>query len=129
MHLKPERIGHGIRSAEDPNLLNALRGAGVAIDISLTSNCRTGVWPNLETHPIKKIHAAGICISLNTDDPALFYTTLHEEYAHGARLLELDKVGIQRLVLGALHSSFLSSQEKRALEQRMSSEFALLETP
>lgn len=125
-HLKPERIGHGIRAVEDPALLQHLQDAGVTLDISLTSNLRTGVWPDLETHPVRRIHEAGVSLTLNTDDPALFFTTLTEEYAKGARLLALDEGGVQQLVEGALQASFLDEEDRAALGRCLDAEFSRL---
>jgi aminodeoxyfutalosine deaminase len=75
-----ERIGHGIRSIEDPRLLAQLREKSIPLEICITSNVRTGAVATLEDHPIRKLFDAGVPIVLNTDDPALFDCTLPTEY-------------------------------------------------
>lgn len=80
LHLGAERIGHGIRSIEDPALLRYLRDHNIPLEICITSNIATGAVPNLKQHPIRRLYDAGVPIVLNTDDPAIFGTTLSGEY-------------------------------------------------
>lgn len=74
------RIGHGFRSAEDPELMEHLREHNIPLEICLTSNVRTGSVASIEEHPVRKLFDAGVPITLNTDDPALFGTSLSQEY-------------------------------------------------
>jgi len=74
------RIGHGIAAAQDEALMEELRRRGVALEICLTSNIRTGAVRRLEEHPVRRLFDAGVPLVLNTDDPALFETTLVREY-------------------------------------------------
>ena len=80
-----ERIGHGIRSIGDPRLVEYLREHSIPLEISITSNLRTGAVESLQEHPVKKLFDAGVPVILNTDDPALFGCTLRSEYALAAR--------------------------------------------
>jgi adenosine deaminase len=115
LHLQPERIGHGIRAAEDPLLLEEIRNRGITLDIGLTSNLRTGVCSSLQDHPVQKINAAGIPFTLNTDDPALFSTTLGHELMIGSSLLDLESTAVGDLMMNALNASFLRPEEKARL--------------
>lgn len=80
-----ERIGHGIRSIEDPALVAYLKDHAIPLEICITSNLRTGAVASLEQHPVRKLFDAGVPILLNTDDPALFDCTLEGEYALAGR--------------------------------------------
>lgn len=85
LEIGAERIGHGIRSIEDPKLMAHLRAKNIPLEVCITSNLRTGSVASLEQHPVKRLFDAGVPIILNTDDPALFDCTLQGEYALAAR--------------------------------------------
>ena len=76
-----ERIGHGIRAVEDEDLMRRLREEQIPLEICITSNVRTGAVRSLHEHPVRKLLDAGVPITLNTDDPGIFETTLEREFA------------------------------------------------
>ena len=78
--LQVERVGHGIRSSADPELLALLREREVTLDVCPSSNVRTGAVASLAEHPLRELVEAGVRVTLNTDDPTFFHTTLTEEY-------------------------------------------------
>jgi adenosine deaminase len=82
--LKPERIAHGIRAVEDPALLKALARTGIVCDVCPTSNLRTGAVPRGAGHPLLRMLRAGVPVTLSTDDPGLFGTTLFGEFRRAA---------------------------------------------
>jgi len=82
--LRPVRIAHGIRAVEDPLLLKELAKKGVFCDVCPTSNLRTGAIPVGAEHPLRRMLAAGVAVTLSTDDPGLFGTTLAGEYRRAA---------------------------------------------
>ena len=75
-----ERIGHGIRSIDDPKLVAHLAKEKIPLEVCITSNVRTGAVASLAEHPVKRLYDAGVPIILNTDDPALFGCTLSSEF-------------------------------------------------
>lgn len=114
-HLGAERIGHGIAAARDPQLLSHLAEAGVALEVCPTSNVRTRSVPSIEEHPLPELVAAGVRVSINSDDPPMFSTTLNDEYLVAASLLNLDAGGVADLARTAIHTSFLTDTGKQAL--------------
>src|SRR5580700_4806295 len=75
-----ERIGHGIAAAKDPALMNRLREENIPLEVCISSNVCTGAVASLDAHPIPELHHAGVPITIHTDDPAFFHTTLAQEY-------------------------------------------------
>jgi adenosine deaminase/aminodeoxyfutalosine deaminase len=80
LRIGAERIGHGIRAVEDPELLLHLRDSNVPLEVCLTSNLATGVVKRIEDHPVRRLFDAGVPITLNTDDPGIFGTSLAHEF-------------------------------------------------
>jgi len=113
--LGAERIGHGIRSAEDPQLLAMLRRRRIPLEVCPTSNLRTGVVGRWRDHPLPRLVAAGLRVTVNTDDPALFRTSLHGEYRALQRRLGLGSAAVLRIEREAVHASFLPPSEKRRI--------------
>ena len=105
--LGAERIGHGIAAARDEALMAHLAEHGIALEVCPTSNVRTRAVPSLAEHPLPALVAAGVPVTINSDDPPMFGTTLEEEYAVAARLLDLDAAGVADLARAAVRASFL----------------------
>jgi len=114
-HLGAERIGHGIAAARDPRLLSHLRDTGIVLEVCPTSNVRTRSVPSLAEHPLPALVAAGVRVTINSDDPPMFATTLNHEYAVAAELLGLDAGGVAELARGAVRASFLDDTAKATL--------------
>jgi adenosine deaminase len=110
-----ERLGHGIRSVDDPALMAHLRERKVTLDVSPTSNVRTSAVASLAQHPLGRLFDAGICVTLNTDDPTFFDTTLTDEYRLVARVFGFDADRLATLVRNGVHAAFLPNDEKAVL--------------
>ena len=113
--LGAERIGHGISAAQDPALMAHLAEHGIPLEVSPTSNLRTRAVPSLDEHPLPALVAAGVTVTINSDDPPMFGTTLEQEYAVAARLLGLDAAGVAALARAAVDASFLPDAGKAEL--------------
>ncbi|MFG2644622.1 adenosine deaminase [Streptomyces sp. NPDC048370] len=110
--LRAERIGHGTSAVQDPALLAHLAEHRIALEVCPTSNIATRAVADLDQHPIKEMVAAGVLVTINSDDPPMFGTDLNNEYAVAARLLELDERGLAALAKNAVEASFLDPAGK-----------------
>jgi adenosine deaminase len=114
-YLGAERIGHGIAAARDPQLLDHLRENEIPLEVCPTSNVCTRSVPSLAEHPLPQLVAAGVPVTINSDDPPMFSTTLNAEYAVAADLLDLDAAGVADLARAAVRASFLDDAGKTGL--------------
>jgi aminodeoxyfutalosine deaminase len=110
--LRAERIGHGTSSMRDPKLLAHLAEHRIPLEVCPTSNIATRAVTDLEQHPVKEMVAAGVLVTVNSDDPPMFGTDLNNEYTVTARLLDLDERGIAGLAKNAVQASFLDPAGK-----------------
>ncbi|MBT2369760.1 adenosine deaminase [Streptomyces sp. ISL-10] len=110
--LRAERIGHGTSSVQDPRLLAHLAERRIPLEVCPTSNIATRAVADLDEHPIKEMVAAGVLVTINSDDPPMFGTDLNNEYAVAARLLDLDERGLADLAKNAVAASFLDAAGK-----------------
>lgn len=113
--LGAERIGHGISAVEDPELLEFLAERQLALEVCPTSNVRTRAVARIEEHPLPRLVEAGLLVTINSDDPPMFGTTLNDEYAVAARLLGLGPQGIAALARNAVTASFLDPASKQRI--------------
>jgi aminodeoxyfutalosine deaminase len=104
--LGAERIGHGTSAAQDPALLAHLAETGIALEVCPSSNIATRAVARLEEHPIRAFRDAGVTVTVNSDDPPMFNTTLNREYEIAADLLGLDQAGVADLARSAVRASF-----------------------
>ena len=118
-----ERIGHGIRSVDDPELLDVLCQRGIPLEVSPTSNVRLGLAPSLAEHPLRQLHDSGVRWSVNSDDPAMFHTTLTREFEQVAELLGFGRREVAELSIAALEHAFLDSDERQRLHDEFQAWF------
>lgn len=118
--LHADRIGHGVMSYKDPNLLAYLSENQVGVESCLLSNYQTGTWTSMEQHPLKTFLSNQIPVFLNTDDPGVSNNTLQGEYALAKLKIGLSDVQIKQLQLNAFNQSFLTAKEKDALRASFS---------
>ena len=113
--LGAERIGHGTSSVQDPELLDFLGTNGIALEVCPTSNVATRAVPSLAEHPLPRMVEAGLLVTINSDDPPMFSTSLNQEYAVAADLLNLDRPGLVALAGNAVAASFAPADVKQRL--------------
>ncbi|MBA3336576.1 MAG: adenosine deaminase [Chloroflexia bacterium] len=120
-----ERIGHGLSALQDEILVTHLAAKGIPLEICPTSNQRTGLIASAAEHPWPELDAAGVRITLNSDDPALFGVSLTDEFLLAADR-GYDADALQRLSLNAVDACFLPDNEKQALRFKFQNEFVAL---
>ena len=113
--LGAERIGHGLTAAGDPAVLALLRDRRIPLEVCLTSNVATGMLARIEDHPLPQFLEAGLTVTFNTDDPAMFGTDLVNEYLLAARTFGLTREQILHLGQNAIRAAFLPEEEKLSL--------------
>jgi adenosine deaminase len=116
-HLQVERIGHGTRAYEDPSLVEYLAEEQIPLEMCPLSNVRTGVVNQLSNHPIRRYFDQGIAVTVNTDDPRMFNTSLAKEYQSLVEECGFSRQEICALVLSAIESSWASADRKQSLQQ------------
>ena len=117
--LGAERIGHGTSAVQDPDLLAYLAEEGIALEVCPTSNIATKAVARLEEHPLREFVAAGVPVTINSDDPPMFGTTLNHEYEIAADLLDLDEDKVADLALAAVQHSFAPEELKERLRSEI----------
>jgi len=117
--LGAERIGHGVRSIEDPLLVDYLVDRQIPLEVCPTSNLRTGVVAHWDQHPVGRLIDAGVRVTINTDDPAMFDTNLAEEFSILEGQFGLDDAAIKRLSLAVVESSWADEPTRVNLTERV----------
>lgn len=105
------RIGHGVRSSEDPKLLEELVRRGIALEVCPGSNLALGLYPNRAAHPLHRLIEAGVRVTLSSDDPPFFHTTLGTEYDNAG----LDAAALRKITRTAIEVSFAEEMLKAKL--------------
>jgi len=113
--LGAERIGHGVRAIEDPALVAHLAAQQIPLEVNPTSNICLGVYRSYAEHPLRALVEAGLCVTINSDDPALFNTTLSQEYLHAAQDCGLNLEQLATVARNAIRASYLPEGQKASL--------------
>jgi adenosine deaminase/aminodeoxyfutalosine deaminase len=114
LNLPAERIGHGFTASQDPELVEALSTRQVPVEICVTSNLRTGVCATIAEHPVRNYFDQGVMVTLNTDDPAMFETSLSREYQLAQDTFGFTDEHLRELARNSFEASFLPAEKKLA---------------
>lgn len=109
------RIAHGVTAADEPELLATLRAEDVTLDLCPTSNVQAGVVDSLESHPLARLHRAGISVTISTDDLTVTGTRLSEEYARVMAAQHLDPREMAAIAVNAFRRAFAPAASVRSL--------------
>jgi aminodeoxyfutalosine deaminase len=112
LNLRAERIGHGLTAYQDPDLVQELSQRQVPVEICVTSNVKTGVCPSIAEHPVKRYFDEGLLVTLNTDDPAMFATSLSREYQLVQENFGFSDEHLRELARNSFEAAFLPAEKK-----------------
>jgi len=125
--LGAERLGHGVRSIEDPHLMAYLEERRIPLEVCPTSNVCLGIFAQMSNHPLPRLYAADIPVTINSDDPPLFNTTLNHEVGLLFNDFKFDVNTANDILLNGVRYSFLSLEQKQAMEAMFRSEMSKLQ--
>ena len=123
IELGADRIGHGVRSIENPELLQILSQKKIALELCPTSNMNTRVFETMSEYPIRVFLEAGMLITINTDNTSVSATSLANEYQKITDTFSLTESELQTLALNSAYATFLCDVEKEKLVERIKSRF------
>jgi aminodeoxyfutalosine deaminase len=115
LNLKAERIGHALTAGQDAELVEELSRRQIPVEICLTSNLRTGCCRTIADHPVRRYFDHGLMVTLNSDDPAMFQTSLSREYALAQNEFLFTDEHLRELARNAFEASFLPPEKKLSL--------------
>ncbi len=112
LNLRAERIGHGIQAAKDVELMDVLAERQIPMELCVSSNLQTGACPALAEHPLREFFERGLMVTLNSDDPAMFHTTLEGEYQLVQQHFYFSDEQMRELARNSFEASFLPAERK-----------------
>jgi adenosine deaminase len=113
------RVDHGVRAIEDPQLVGELADRGIVLNCCPTSNVVLGVYDDFEHHPLPTLRAAGVRVTLGSDDPPYFGATIAGEYAVCVERMGLTDQDLRKITLAAIDAAFCDEELKAALRARL----------
>src|SRR6266516_3465751 len=123
-HLRPTRIGHGVRSSEDPALVAVLRAEQIHLEICPMSNIQTNIYETYADHPIDRLYRESLSLGVSTDTRMITPVTLRQEYEQLHHCFGWDRQHFLRCNLSALQAAFLPEEKKHELGQRLQLAYA-----
>ncbi len=119
INIGAERIGHGLSAADDPELLEVMAQKQVPVEMCITSNLRTGACKEVQDHPVRKFFDEGLMITLSTDDPAMFQTSLNKEFEIAQQEFNFSEEHLRELARNSIEASFLPVEKKLRFMQQI----------
>ena len=118
-HVRPSRISHGVRAIEDADLVRRLADAGVVLEVCPGSNISLQVFPDFASHPLRALHGAGVRVTLNSDDPPFFHTSLAQEYDIASAVMGFSDAEINGMTRTAIEAAFVDEPTRKLLLARI----------
>jgi adenosine deaminase len=118
-HIRPSRIGHGVRAIENPDLVKRIADEGVVLEVCPVSNIELKVFAGYDSHPFPALRTAGCKMTLNSDDPPYFWTSLKREYDVAAAHFEMDDKALTAVTRTAIEAAYVDRKTRVALLTRL----------
>ncbi|MEK1866504.1 MAG: adenosine deaminase [Ensifer adhaerens] len=118
-HVRPSRISHGVRAIEDADLVRRLADEGVVLEVCPGSNISLQVFPDFASHPLWALHEAGVRVTLNSDDPPFFHTSLAQEYDIASAVMGFSDDEINGMTRTAIEAAFVDEATRQRLLTRI----------
>ena len=110
--LRVERVGHGVRAIEDLALVDELAEKGIVLEVCPGSNVALGLYPSFRDHPINQLYERGVKVTVSTDDPPFFHTTMRNEYAQLAEAFDWDDGVFAKIARTSLDAAFCDADTR-----------------
>ncbi|MBJ2152479.1 adenosine deaminase [Paracoccus sp. IB05] len=117
--LKPARIGHGVRAIEDLALVEELAEQGIVLEVCPLSNIAFGLYPDMRHHPVSELDRRGVRVTISTDAPPFFHSSMAREYEELHRAFDWDEGQFRKLGLQALDAAFCDADTKKRLAKKL----------
>ncbi len=114
-HVRPSRISHGVRAIEDADLVKRIADEGVVLETCPGSNVSLQVFPDFASHPLRVLHEAGCRVTLNSDDPPFFHTSLKQEYEIASQVMGFSDDQINGMTRTAIEAAFVDEPTRLRL--------------
>lgn len=121
LNIGAERLGHALSAIHDPELMSVLAERQIPLEICISSNLRTGCCLRPEDHPVRRYFDAGLMVTLNSDDPALFHSDLNDEYRLAQERFAFTQEHLRELASNSIEASFLPPERKVEILRRLES--------
>jgi len=113
--IKPDRIGHGVRAMEDMALVERIRDEGVVLEVCPGSNVALGLFPSFKDHPLRLFYDMGLKVTLNSDDPPFFHSSLAYEYEMASTEMGFSDAELDKMTRTALEAAFIDEETRKSL--------------
>lgn len=117
--LNPERLGHGVRAIEDLALVDELAERGTVLEVCPGSNVALGLFPNFRAHPINELDRRGVKVTVSTDDPPFFHSTMAREYEELHRAFDWDEGQFAKIAKASLDAAFCDADTKARIAKKL----------